>query len=325
LRIDDQAIVTAVVVAFHGDRWLKRCVEFLQSEEGERVKLVIGDNYGNERISEVVDGRTVFSVRLPGPLGFAEANNLTLTKIRLDAPFICFLNQDTKSPRGWLSRAADFLDQHQEVGAITPLISTYEEDAWDPSFLACTRSHPTFSEDVNGIGTVARFVEVAAIPAPAMVVRTAVLKQVGGFDPIYGSYYEDYDLCHRIRTAGFRVGIWTGATIAHYSGSASGTAVAEQRRQRLIVRNRIIYRVRTAPRGRARQLAVEVFRELPRQLARRILGRAAAKPIRTLLGGYSDALRLLPRLMAIQRDERARKEYFEKIGWPSDPAVGGAP
>lgn len=315
-RID----IVVVVVAYHADPWLKPCLAFLRGTVEKDVRVVVGDNYGNTVVRSFVDGKRIVSVALPGPLGFAEANNRTLVDADcFDAPFVCFLNQDTKSPVGWLTRAARFLQEQEDIGAITPLISNYEGDAWDPSFLACTNTLRSFLEDIKSIRTAPRFFEVPVIPASAMVVSTSVLRKVGGFDPIYGSYYEDYDLCRRIRCAGYRVGIWTGATIAHFSGSATASPRAERLRQRLIVRNRIIYRVRTAPEGRGRQLVIALLRELPRQLARGLLGRPAAKPVRTLIGGYGDALRLLPRLLSAQRDEQIRREYFEAIGWPLEP------
>lgn len=162
------------------------------------------------------------------------------------------------------------------------------------------------------------FYEVPVIPAPAMVVRTDVLKAVGGFDPIYGSYYEDYDLCYRIRQAGYRVGIWTGATIAHFSGSATNSPEAERRRQRQIVRNRIIYRVRTAGKRRLRQLGQEVLVELPRQLVRRLLGRPASKPFAVLFGGYWDVAKIICRLLSTSLDEHIWRAYLADIGWPTN-------
>ena len=83
-------------------------------------------------------------------------------------------------------------------------------------------------------------------------------------------------------------------------------------------RNRLIYRVRTAPDGRGRQLVWEFFLELPRQFVRRLLGRPAAKPIRTLVGGYSDAIRVLPRLVSAEYDRRRWREYLESLDWPGE-------
>jgi GT2 family glycosyltransferase len=293
-------------------------VAFVKGGGEEGVRVVVADNYGNTIVPSLADGRDVVSVSLPGPLGFAEANNRTLVKIGFDARYICFLNQDTRSPEGWLTEAARFLDEHPDIGAITPLISTYDGNGWDPNFVACTTPLPTFWEEIRQGGGPSDFYAVPVIPAPAMVVRTALLKRVGGFDPIYGSYYEDYDLCHRICAAGYRVGIWTGATIAHYSGSATTTPQAERRRQRQIVRNRLIYRVRCAGNRRRRQLGREWLIELPRQLLRRLLRRAASKPVSVLLASHFDTVKVIGRLVSSKQDQHLWDRYLAELGWPRE-------
>lgn len=308
--------VDAIVVAFHGDRWLGPCVAFIRNSTYEDVRVVIADNFGNTTIPELTDGRHIVSVKLEGPLGFAESNNLALVATGFEAGAICFLNQDTVSPVGWLTHAGRFLSEHSEIGALTPLISTYDGGGWDENFRDCTKSLPSFWNDLASGSGADAFYEAPVIPAPAMVVRTDVLRQVGGFDPIFGSYYEDYDLCLRIRRAGYRVGIWTGATVAHFSGSATRTQDAELRRQRLIVRNRVIYRIRSADQRRLPQLAREVFQEMPRQFARRLLGRRASKPLSILLGGYWDLAQVLPRLVSVHHDRRCWDAYLREIRWP---------
>jgi N-acetylglucosaminyl-diphospho-decaprenol L-rhamnosyltransferase len=308
--------VDAIIVAYFGDPWLAECVKFIHVQPEDGVRLLLGDNFGNTAVDTYRGGGFIEVIKLSGPLGFAEANNRMLIQEGLGTDFYCFLNQDTRCPAGWLSRVSEFLAYHPRIGAVTPLISTYDGRGWDPNFVDCARMVGNDWERQIGFDTDADFHEVPVIPAPAMVVRAEVLRKVGGFDPIYGSYYEDYDLCHRIRAAGYKVGIWTGATVAHFSGSATRTPEAEARRQRQIVRNRIIYRVRTEPRGRLPQLARELFVELPRQFARRVLGRPASKPLGVLLGGYWDAAKVGHRLVSARVDEAAFRRYLKALGWP---------
>lgn len=307
--------VDAIVVLYFGDQWLDACLSgFTESEPENRI--VLADNYGNERVESISVTRGFHRIPLPGPLGFAEANNHALIHIGLQAECVCFLNQDTISPPGWLGEAADFLEQHPTVGALTPLISTYDGAGWDLNFAACAAPLGVSCDRLADMRTRADFHEVPEIPAAAMLVRGELLGKIGAFDPIYGSYYEDYDLCHRIRAAGYKVGIWTGATVAHFSGSATRTPEAESRRQRQIVRNRIIFRVRTEPRGRLAQLSREVFIELPRQVARRVLRRPASKPLGVLFGGYWDAAKVGHRLVSARVDEAAFRRYLKELGWP---------
>ena len=315
-------VVDTIVIAYHGDQWLPACVASFVEAREPGVRLTIADNFGNETVAEFATSKGFDWIDLEGPLGFAEANNQAMVKLGLNAKLVCFLNQDTRSPIRWLTAANEFLERNPSIGALTPLISTYDGTSWDPNFLDCLRPLGIEIGEIAGHRLDKEFLELPVIPAPAMVVRTAALREVGGFDPVFGSYYEDYDLCHRIRAAGYSVGVWTGATIAHFSGSATNSPKAEARRQRLIVRNRIIYRVRPEPRGRLSQLGTEVFIQLPRQLVRRLLRRPASKPANVVLGGYWDAAKVGHRLISDRTDKAAFGRYLAQIGWQACDAWG---
>jgi GT2 family glycosyltransferase len=51
--------------------------------------------------------------------------------------------------------------------------------------------------------------------ACALLVRRQVFEQVGMFDPRFENYYEDYDFCYRVRTAGFQIGYVPEALVWH--------------------------------------------------------------------------------------------------------------
>jgi len=54
-----------------------------------------------------------------------------------------------------------------------------------------------------------------------MLFRTAVLRQAGGFDERYHMYYEDVDLCARLRLAGLEVALCPAVSVTHDARRAS--------------------------------------------------------------------------------------------------------
>jgi GT2 family glycosyltransferase len=61
--------------------------------------------------------------------------------------------------------------------------------------------------------------EVLAVTGASFIVRRDIFQRVGGFDPIFGKgYYEDMDLCFKIRSAGKRVFVDTNAVATHGVG-----------------------------------------------------------------------------------------------------------
>lgn len=54
-----------------------------------------------------------------------------------------------------------------------------------------------------------------------MLLRTTVFAEVGGFDTRYFLYYEDVDLCARLRLSGYRVVVTPEATVVHAAQRSS--------------------------------------------------------------------------------------------------------
>ncbi len=59
-----------------------------------------------------------------------------------------------------------------------------------------------------------------------MLVRRAAFDEVGGFDARYFLYWEDADLCRRLRARGYEIRYVPAATAVHQVGHSSRTARA---------------------------------------------------------------------------------------------------
>ncbi len=327
-------IPTVIVVAYHGDAWMPKCVATLRASLRSPVRLVLVDNAGNSCLDSLeLDGLDHVVLCCDRPLGFAEANNFALQHIDFNTEAVCFLNQDTLSEPGWLEACTECLRARPGLGAVTPMIATYDGQGWDQAFLECARWSKRFCQDFDSNGElpspptplparargdVADFYEVPEITAAAMVVRTEALLEAGPFDPIYGSYYEDYDLCRRIREAGCGIGVCTRGKIAHFGGSATANDETRWQRVRQITRNRVIYAVRSAGTKRLRTLLHYLNWKFPYNLGRSVWGTSSSTPLRAYLGAHLDLVRVLPRLVSRRRDEKAWGDYLTGLGWPGN-------
>jgi GT2 family glycosyltransferase len=69
-------------------------------------------------------------------------------------------------------------------------------------------------------------------PAGAfLMVRRAVLDQVGPLDERFRLYYEDVDWCYRIKSAGWSIMFWPGTSITHLGGTSTRPIYAAAVRQ----------------------------------------------------------------------------------------------
>jgi GT2 family glycosyltransferase len=59
------------------------------------------------------------------------------------------------------------------------------------------------------------------VPGAFAIIRPSALASVGLFDPAFFLYYEEVDLCLRMRQAGLEVWYWPDVTITHLGGQSS--------------------------------------------------------------------------------------------------------
>lgn len=307
--------VCVVLVGFRGERWLPDCLSTLRVAARPVCQVIFVDNGNNGDIGRLPlsEFRSI-TVRTFRPLGFAEANNLALQQISLKQQFIGFLNQDTRSSPGWLDACRACFDKYPDLGAVSPLLRKYDDSGWDPGFRECANASDALVRGLSGKGSFVDFYDVPRVTATAMVVRTDVIGKVGPFDPIYGSYYEDYDLCLRIKRAGYRIGICGTAKVFHHSGSSTTTRDAERKRMQQIIRNRAILRIRAAGRHRLGAIAHHLA-GIPRNLLRSILRTPSSQPLSVQLAANSQLLRVLPRIAFQSKDAAEWEKYVGEMQW----------
>jgi GT2 family glycosyltransferase len=81
------------------------------------------------------------------------------------------------------------------------------------------------------------------VSGAAMVVRRAVFEEVGGFDERYFMYFEDVDLCARIRGAGHEIHYVHAISVEHLRGGSQPGGIPpsvqiEYRRSQLLYYSR---------------------------------------------------------------------------------------
>ena len=311
-----------LLIAYHGDRWLPDCLSTLADASAGRPHLILVDNAGNTIIDDL--DLSAFNAEIlstPRPMGFAEANNFALMEASRLGDTVLFLNQDTKSPPGWIGTCTCTLKNHPALGAVSPCIRTYEDDGWDPSFLTCLSEEQKAALNANSVG--GEVIPTQNAPAPALLVRTNVLMETGPFDPVYGSYYEDYDLCRRIRGQGCQIGFCRDARVRHFSGGSTTTEEQKRRRTRQIIRNRVLYELREGKMPRWRAALSRFLFGFPHRLARGLAGTPSSQPPQVTLRAYGDLLRLGRRVFSSSYDQSKWEEYISDLGWP--PSRSDAP
>jgi GT2 family glycosyltransferase len=63
--------------------------------------------------------------------------------------------------------------------------------------------------------------EVDWVPGAYSIIPANILREHGFFDPRFFLYYEEVDLCRRIKNAGYEVCYWPDVVVTHLGGESS--------------------------------------------------------------------------------------------------------
>jgi N-acetylglucosaminyl-diphospho-decaprenol L-rhamnosyltransferase len=301
--------IVVIIVAYKGDRWIPKCIESIRPSRDHQINLLLVDNYDTPCLASIdKTGIDTKILKTPAPLGFAEANNFALINGGIDSDVVVLLNQDTWSESDWIPKCADILAENSDVHAVSPMVRQYDTDDLDPNFETCLR-------DDNINNPVDPTAKIQKLPAVALAIRSSLLKETGPFDPIFGSYYEDYDLCRRIRNAGGTLAISTAVWVRHFSGSASTTQEAKTKRMIQIIRNRLIHDLRDVNTRRLSRIIRHFLHDFPRNLARGLIRTTSSQPVAVTLRANFLILGIIWRISSNHRDRDAWCRYLHEIEW----------
>lgn len=156
------------------------------------------------------------TIRNASPKGFGANHNAALGRARTD--MFCVLNPDIRLTSDPFPTLATQLSDHG-TGVVAPLVVgpnlSPEDHARDfPSIFSLTAkamgsrhaTPPPHGETVYHPDWVAGMF---------MMFKCETLRSVGGFDERYFLYYEDVDLCARLRERGLQVAVCPAASVIH--------------------------------------------------------------------------------------------------------------
>lgn len=173
----------------------------------------------------VLLGQLPFSLRIlrnESPLGFGENHNLAFSQAR--APYFCVINPDIRVASNIFPALMDGL-QNTSIGVIAPLIVNGEGVVEDsarkfptPFKILCKLFGGGRGQDYS-IGSA--LIEPDWVGGMFMVFRRETYVLLGGFDQKFFLYYEDVDLCARIRLQGLRVVMVPSVRATHLARRSS--------------------------------------------------------------------------------------------------------
>jgi GT2 family glycosyltransferase len=250
-----------VIVSYNTRDLLRDCLRSIAaSGPGRAPEIWVVDNASSDSSAEMVRAEfpSVHLIVTTHNGGYAYANNLALREILqgsgirdqgsdagrlipdprpLTPDYVLLLNPDTIVPPGALDALAAYLEAHPDVGACGPKL-LLADGSLD---LACRRAFPSPEVAFYRMAGLSRLfprsprfgrynmtfldpnieAEVDSVVGACMLVRSAVVREVGLLDETFFMYGEDLDWAYRIKQYGWKIMYVPSVTIHHYKRMSS--------------------------------------------------------------------------------------------------------
>jgi N-acetylglucosaminyl-diphospho-decaprenol L-rhamnosyltransferase len=228
----DAAAVDVVVVSYNSRDELRDCVARLAAEPDIAVTVV--DNASADGSLESVADLPLRAIDQGFNAGFAHGCN---TGWRAGgAAYVLFLNPDARIEPDALRTLAGVLDGDARIGAVAPRIQD-ADGSLDRSLRRYPRLRSTFAralflhrlfpeapwtdELVRAPGAYAVAGRPDWVSGACILVRRAVLQELGGLDEGFFMYCEDIDLCRRLVDRGWELAYEPSAIVVHVGGASA--------------------------------------------------------------------------------------------------------
>jgi GT2 family glycosyltransferase len=231
--------ISVVLVSFNTRDLLRDCLSTLRTETvGLCSEVFVVDNVSRDGSADMVAAEfpEVKLIRTSVNLGFGGANNQAFPLAA--GRYVVLLNTDAFLKPMALRRSIDAMDADPRIGlGGARLIGA--DGAWQAScrmfpsplndFLTLSGlaykfpKSPFFGRQDHTWADPDQATDADWVPGAYSIIRRNVLEEVGYFDERFFLYYEEVDLCRRIKQAGYTVRYCPDVVVVHLGGQSSKT------------------------------------------------------------------------------------------------------
>ncbi len=199
-----------------------------------QFEVILVDNDSNDGIKKEVKDRfpQVNFIQTGANLGMGKGNNIGLKKA--SGEYLLILNPDIIVQKDSIKKMCDRFKRDKNVGMLGPKLLYPDGDHQDSCFRFPEILTPVYRRTPLGkffLNNIDKFlmreynmnteVEADWLMGSCLLTSRSVLDEVGMFDDRFFMYFEDTDLCRRIKEVGLKVLYYPDVSIYHYHGRGS--------------------------------------------------------------------------------------------------------
>jgi N-acetylglucosaminyl-diphospho-decaprenol L-rhamnosyltransferase len=230
--------VSIIIVNYKVKQELYSCIQSIVSRtKNIRYEIIVVDNYEKSNIKKelLLKFSQVIYIKNKENVGYGEAINRGVKRAK--GEYIFVINPDSKVLVGTINNLYSFITKQKNVGIVAPLLRFPDKSIYPlqgsatltpfRGLVALSFLNVLFPE--NGISKNYWLLdwdkketkEVDVVPGTAFMIRKKLFKEVGGFDKQFFLYFEENDICKRIKEKGYNLYILPSASILHKGGEST--------------------------------------------------------------------------------------------------------
>ena len=197
--------ITVVIASFHSSEKILKCLNSID----QNIKVIVIENSNDQNLKKkiVSDYKNVEVILSENNLGYGCANNLGLLKVKTNYALI--INPDVILKKNAITNFFITIQKIPNFGIIAP-ISKNEK-------------YQNFNLKLDN-----QLKEVENVKGFAMFLNMKSIKEVGFFDTNFFIYFEEIDLCKRLRSKNIKIYIDPTIETNHLGGASHNVRLNTQ-------------------------------------------------------------------------------------------------
>ena len=229
--------LSIIIVCYKGWDRLNKCLDALTSFSGVKFKtevIVVDNNSGGETFSKTETRFPKFRF-IRNEINGGFGNGCNLGAKNATGEFFLFLNPDTVASETAIGKLLDTAKQNPEFGIVS--CRQVNEKGKEsnavgqfPSLINLTgfqraifrKRLSAFGHQKPNTGVRTQYLDFPDwVSGSVILMRNNTFKMLGGFDENFWMYFEDVDLCRRLRNNNEEIAFCRDVTIVHNHGGSS--------------------------------------------------------------------------------------------------------
>ncbi len=231
-------LVSIIFVNYKVKKELFNCLKSIEKYKSEiPIDVIVVDNDESPTIQAELKKEFPFVIykKSSENIGFGAGNNFGAKDAR--GEYLFFLNPDTILYKNTIGSLLMFYKNNKKVGIVAPLLLNPKGQPYNlqgtktltplRAIFGLSFLNKLFPNNPVSNGywlkgwDKSKIKEVDVVPGTAFMISKKLFKQIGGFDEKFFLYFEEFDLCKRVKELGYKLFIIPQSKVLHLWGKST--------------------------------------------------------------------------------------------------------